>query len=419
MAKHSEKFEVLTNKASNYLQRQLKYSKKTSGNHERHWRYVGRFMRKRRIKSYTEDIGNRVLQDRFGDRSLLRHEKEFYNSVQMLNELLLTGKITTFPRMERRYQNFSGIMAEIIHGFIDEKRECRMSQSSIRYYTRNLFRFNSYCNSRSIGSAAEIDLNFVFAFLKDVVTYKGLPAIPILSTLRGFVKYLHQKNLIASDFSPKIPKYKKVSQPKLPSTYTKEEIQRLITSVDRSTPIGKRDYTVVLIAARLGLRASDIGNLRFENLQWDKSIIKLNQCKTGKELILPLLPDVGNAIIDYMKFGRPKSRDSHVFLCQRPPYGCFTNSNVVTHIVQRAFLRSGLVDKTRKFGSHSLRHTLGFRMLQESTLLPVITEVFGHQSSKSTRYYLRIDLQSMKQCMLDVPPVATSFYNQKGGFFYV
>jgi len=105
-------------------------------------------------------------------------------------------------------------------------------------------------------------------------------------------------------------------------------------------------------------------------------------------------------------------------LTGRPPYAQFYTSQVVTHVVQRAYKKAGIDIKGRRFGAHSLRHSLGFRMLEESTALPVISEVLGHQSTESTRYYLRIDLKSMRQCMLDVPSVPNSFYEQKGGFFY-
>jgi integrase len=240
----------------------------------------------------------------------------------------------------------------------------------------------------------------------------------VLSIIRTFIKHLFDQKIISENYHDKIPRYKRVDQPKLPSTYTKKEINQLLKSVERFSATGKRDYAVILMAARLGLRASDIACLKFENLLWDTSTIKLNQVKTGKELILPLLPDVGNAIIDYVKYGRPESGEPYIFLTHRPLYSRFGSSNVVTHIVQRGFLKAGLVTKQRRFGAHALRHTLGFRMLEESTVLPVISEVLGHTSTESARYYLRIDLQSMKQCMLNVPPVSKEFYTQKGGVFY-
>jgi integrase len=127
---------------------------------------------------------------------------------------------------------------------------------------------------------------------------------------------------------------------------------------------------------------------------------------------------VGNAIIDYLKYARPQSGEPYVFLTQRPPFGPLLSSNVVTHVVQRAFTKAGLRTAERRFGPHALRHSLSKRMLETRTVLPVIAQVLGHQSSESTRYYLRIDLESFKQCMLEVPQVNTPFYEQQGGAFY-
>ncbi|WP_431733805.1 tyrosine-type recombinase/integrase [Chondrinema litorale] len=146
--------------------------------------------------------------------------------------------------------------------------------------------------------------------------------------------------------------------------------------------------------------------------------MNIKQYKTGKELTLPLLADVGNALIDYLKFGRPKNKISYVFLTERPPCGRLNSSNVVTHVVQRAFLRAGINTKNRRFGPHALRHSLSFSMLNAQTALPVITEVLGHKNTESTKYYLRIDLHSMRQCMLEVPIVSTDFYLQKHELFY-
>src|SRR5690606_16535955 len=145
-----------------------------------------------------------------------------------------------------------------------------------------------------------------------------------------FMRYLFKQNLTVIDYSTKIPRYKTVAQPKIPSLYSKEEVERLLASVDRSSPIGKRNFAIILFAARLGLRASDISRLKFENINWDTNTIAINQVKTGKQLQLPLLPDIGNAVIDYLQYGRPDSEEPYVFLTGRPPYGCFTTSNVVT-----------------------------------------------------------------------------------------
>jgi len=165
------------------------------------------------------------------------------------------------------------------------------------------------------------------------------------------------------------------------------------------------------------LRASDIANLKFENLQWERCTIKFNQFKTGKNIELPMLPEVGNAIVDYMKYGRPKSNEAFIFLLSRSPYtpihGCS-----VTGIVHSSLVRAGISIENRKHGAHVLRHSLASILLEKGIILPIISEVLGHENTESAKFYLRIDLKSLRQCTLEVPSVAVSFYGQKGGYFY-
>ena len=412
----------MVSNALSYLENQLFYALSTVDDYRKIWKQIRNFMALNGIKRYTPDVGIQVIKHKFNDRSveeLSQYKRGFIKSILMLSEFQETCHIKILPRPRKKPIIFSGPIGEIISDFLDYKRvEERLSINSIHCYQRNLFRFLSFCNGNNICSVKDIDLVVILRFLNELGCRRETPVSIVISTLRSFIKYAFDEKLLATDYSQKIPRYKSVIQPKLPSTYAREEIEKLISSVERSSPIGKRNYAIILMAARLGLRASDISNLMFENLHWKTSTIEIEQFKTGKDLVLPLLPDVGNAIIDYLRYGRPKSAEPYVLLTERPPYGHFTTSNVVTHVVQRAFINAGINIKGKRFGPHSLRHSLGFRMLEQSTILPVISEVLGHESTKSTRYYLRIDLKSMRQCMLDVPPVPTDFYEQKGGVFY-
>jgi site-specific recombinase XerD len=208
---------------------------------------------------------------------------------------------------------------QLYSGYIFFKKGQRLSPHTLRSYNRYLFQFNNYCLEKNLRSINEVNLNLVVSYIRDISRRKGYPVRIVLSVIRTFVKYLIDQNIIPENYHDKIPKYRRVDQPKLPSTYTKREINRLLKSIERFSATGKRNYAVILMAARLGLRASDIACLKFENILWDTSTIKLNHVKTGKELILPLLPDVGNAIIDYIKYGRPESEEPHILLTQRPP----------------------------------------------------------------------------------------------------
>jgi integrase/recombinase XerD len=422
MDKQLQDFNQLTSDTVEYLRSIHRFSIRTIGHYKGGWRIIREYMIAKGIKRYSPSIGKKILNARFnnrGIRDLSRTEKMIFNSIVRLSEFQVSGKIDLRPLMHRRQFIFSRQLGKSISAFINHKTvNERLSLVRIWGYQRHLHAFFKYCNGQGVHSLSKVDLTFVLQFIRQLDSWKGHPIYQMISMLRGFIKFAHDQKLLKVDFSERIPKYRSIRQPKLPSTYSKEEILRLINSIDRSSAIGKRNYAIILLAARLGLRASDVSRLKFENIDWNASQIKITQIKTGKELMLPLLADVGNAIVDYLRFGRPSSEEAYIFLTERPPFGRFPTSNVVTHIVQRAFKRAAIDIKERRFGPHALRHSLGFRMLQESTVLPVISEVLGHESSESTRYYLRIDLQSMRQCMLDVPPVKDGFYMQKGGVFY-
>ncbi|MDP3915425.1 MAG: tyrosine-type recombinase/integrase [Bacteroidota bacterium] len=177
---------------------------------------------------------------------------------------------------------------------------------------------------------------------------------------------------------------------KLPSVYDADEIKRIEDAVGQSSAVGKRDYAMLLLATRLGLRSSDIAGLKFENLDWNRNIICLTQSKTKKVIELPLLTDVGEAVINYLKYGA----------------------------VSRTIIASGVDITGRKFDSHAMRHKLASQLLRNGTSLPVISETLGHSDTQATMNYLRIDINNLMRCSLDVPLVSASFYQQKGGLFY-
>ena len=424
MNKQIKEFNELMSKAGDYLESELSYSLSTIARYRRAWKEIKNYMVLNDIEHYDQKVEVLVHKKKLGGLSipkLSENERYLYHGSRMLTEFKSTGIITAPARSQRKEDSivFDGAIGEIITRFLEHKRlEERLTVSTLYGYRRNLFPFLQYCNKNSIHSIKDIDQVFILEYLRQLDCRKKTVVQVTIIALRSFMKYAYQQKLLAIDYSNKTPRYRSINQPKLPSIYSKDEIEKLIYSIDRSSPIGKRNYAITLLAARLGLRASDISRLQFTELHWDTSTIEIRQVKTGKELELPILPDVGNALIDYLKYGRPKSESPFVFLIAKAPYAQFHTSQVVTHVVQRAYRKAGIDVKGRRFGAHSLRHSLGLRMLEESTALPVISDVFGHKSTESTRYYLRIDLKSMKQCMLDVPPVPTNFYEQKGGIFY-
>ena len=174
---------------------------------------------------------------------------------------------------------------------------------------------------------------------------------------------------------------------------------------------------MVLLCSRLGMRVSDVANLEFGNIDWESNTINIIQYKTGNPLSLRLLPDVGNAIVVYLQYGRKQSSCNKVFLSLRPPYDGMTPASVHGAITV-AFAESGVKTEGRHHGGHALRFSLAQRMLDKSIPIPIISETLGHHEVDMTRTYVRIDFSHLRSCVLDVPDVPDSFYTQKGGCFY-
>jgi site-specific recombinase XerD len=230
-------------------------------------------------------------------------------------------------------------------------------------------------------------------------------------------RYWHEEKITDDNFTELIEHYKWTKREKIPSFYSASEVLDIEKSVERTSGVGKRNYAMLLLASRLGLRASDIAGLKFSNLHWERNEIQLTQFKTGNPVVLPLLSDVGNAIIDYLKHGRFKSESGQVFLSARAPYVPATQ-NIVCSAIAYMIQQSGVSTENRHHGPHSLRHSLSARLLENNVSIAVISEALGHSNTETTMSYLRIDISSLLKCSLAAPLVPDSFYTQKGGIFY-
>jgi len=409
-------FKEVTSLATTCLKSKLSRANGTLRYYNGHWRKLKRFMESKGIQFIDADICKDYLLQQYDNRdfdALPKRDKDIVKTISVLIEFMETGTIQS----AKEVTDFEGPIGQLMMDYLAFKASCRLAKHTIDEYEQHLSRFLRFLKENNVGSIDAVNQLLIIKYIKSVDPQKISLAHISIRVLRDYFKYLYSKHLLEIDISALMPKDNYKSQAKLPSTYTKQEIETLITTVDRSNAVGKRDYAIILLASRLGLRASDIANLKFENIVWEQNTISLRQFKTKNVIELPLLSEVGNAIIDYLKFGRPKSEEPFVFLCARSPYNSI-DTPVVTQIVLHAFAKTGINTKYKRHGPHALRHSLAGRLLESQTTLPVISEVLGHENTESTRFYLRIDLTSLRQCMLEVPAVSSDFYSQKGGFFY-
>jgi len=416
MGEERDAFSDITNGAADCLRKKRSRSDGTIRHYHVLWRKVFKYMESKGIRDFDSDVGKSFLIHAFGKydySKLTKPQRDLERAVNVLCEFHETG--TLLPVKEQT--EFIGPIGTLMSKYLAYNASIRLMKSTIEEKEHHLYRFLRYLTKHNIVSINAVSPLHVLKFIKGIDARFSILPHMTLRTLRGFFKYLYNQHLIDVDLSSIIPKDKFHKQPKLPSVYTANEIETILTSIDRGNANGKRNYAIVLLAARIGMRASDIANLRFENLLWDRCVIRYCQYKTGKNIELPLLPEIGNAIIDYLKYGRASSNEEFVFLLSRSPFTPI-HSCSVTGIVHSAIVRGGLCIENRKHGAHALRHSLAGILLEKGTVLPVISEILGHENTESARFYLRIDLKSLRKCTLEVPPVATSFYKQKGGYFY-
>jgi len=224
----------------------------------------------------------------------------------------------------------------------------------------------------------------------------------IVSDMRSFLRFLTMRGILQKDLSAEVPKIRVPRDATIPSVWDQELLIRLLGVVDRSSAKGKRDYAILLLAHRLGLRPGDIRTLKLDNLRWAESTIEITQAKTGTPLTLPLTNEVGESLIDYLKSGRPQTTHREVFLKVKPPFEPFGDRDSLHHIVKYWRQLAGITFRSpQRRGLHSLRHTLATRLLEKGTPFTTIAEILGHASVESTRIYAKADVEALRGVALD------------------
>jgi len=223
-----------------------------------------------------------------------------------------------------------------------------------------------------------------------------------LCAVRSLLRFAAGEGLIDVAVLEVVPAAKSSRQARIPSVWDRAEVAKILEAVDRGNPCGKRDYAIILLITRLGLRGIDVKRLEFADLDWPGNRLSVVQAKTGHRVQLPLLKDVGWALIDYIRSGRPQSDCPQVFIRHTAPIGPFSDQDHLHQILLKharvAHVRLG---EKRRHGMHSLRHTLATRLLEDGTPIEQIADILGHQSVASTGVYLKSSLGLLATCALD------------------
>ena len=248
------------------------------------------------------------------------------------------------------------------------------------------------------------DVHHLRAFVLEKSRGSGWAATKTCTTaLRMFVRFLIADGRCATGFEAAIPTVAHWRLSALPRYLQPDEVERLIESCDRTTPVGRRDRAILLLLARVGLRAGDIAHLCLSDIDWRGAWIHV--CgKSRRHTRLPLTQEVGQAIVAYLQNGRPQTNADTVFVCCRAPFRAFGSSCAISVIVDGALRRAGVVRPSRG-AAHLLRHSVATSMLREGASLQDIAAILRHRSIQTTQIYAKVDVTALRPIAQPWPEV--------------
>lgn len=360
--------------------------------------------------NYSQSLGADFLVARFRERGGLvstdeqsRKEEIYFRCMRMLAEYYNFGII-------HRRNDFLG---EIV--WPPSFRQCTEAffaaiikeGLSYGYVTRSRMIIHDlllFLDARMIHTPDEINIHDNDEFIKSFygLSPKGIETK--LCILRRYYRYLYLQGYIHIPLAERLPKVSIQGRMTFPIIWEQGEIDKIENSAERISPAGKRSYAMILLASRLGLRIGDIRNLKLHDIDWDKKQISIIQHKTQTPLLLPLPTDVGWAVIDYLKNGRPVTDSQNIFVRHRPPYDEFPINSTLNHIFSSVMVRAGLpAEKNTNVGWHTFRRSLATNLLQNNVEINIISEILGHSDPDITgKYYIQLDLENLKKCALEV-----------------
>jgi len=222
----------------------------------------------------------------------------------------------------------------------------------------------------------------------------------LTTALRSFLHYARYGGHISCDLAAAVPCVPNWSMASIPRAIPPEAVRQLLASIDRRTPVGRRDYAILLLLARLGLRASEVVSLELDDFDWAAGQLNVRG-KGNQRAALPVSPEVGRAMAAYLRDGRPLSPSRRAFLQAKAPIRGFLGAVAIPSIVRRALERAGIKSPTK--GAHQFRHALATQMLRGGASLTEIGEVLRHRSPQTTTIYAKVDLDALRPLALPWP----------------
>jgi len=375
------------------------YCSATLVNYRRIVSRISRFMKRRGTAYYSESVGALFLSDYIAKNPFFVQGRQRIKTVVRRLDDLYNGRdyaLVKQPHEVVSPPRFSGLLEEYLKYCTGSGNKEKTILKKCKY----CYDFLSLIAAAGCRNISEINSKYVCTAISKI-SNKDSYAI-----IRSFLQYLYENGTVNNDLSGTIPHYRRSVS--LPTTYTHDEIKRLENSVNRTTRTGKRDYAIILLASRLGIRAGDIAGMTLNAIDFTRASINFIQEKTGQPLSLPLLPEIREAVQDYVQYARPNAQNIFLFIRIQAPYNKISSSTIM-HAVSNYFKAAGIDTSNKKHGPHTLRSSMASSMVNGNIPYDVVRKALGHAGPQAIKSYAKADIENLRMHALDVPLPSGAF----------
>lgn len=385
---------------------ELGYTPSTLRHHRQAWNALKNLALAEGATYFTKELGFKLLQEHYHvdpyDSKLSEYKSMVRRSVMLLLEFQISGTIAKrTPKSEYIFPEGFRVAGEAYLSMLQS--EGRIKESTLRNHRHRLVAAALFFENHGVTGIEFVNTEIINLYLKTLAGCSQSYLSAVLHTLNRFFEFSSEQGYLSTSFAfPTVSVYK---DRKIPEYYSPEEISKILSAVDRGNPLGKRNYAMILLAARYGLRIGDIRTLKLTDVDFNTNQIHIIQQKTSKPLTLDLLPDVGWALIDYLKSGRPQVSTAEIFLRHVHPYGPLGESDNMGYVIRQYAVAAGIRKNTEKahHSFHMLRYSLASDLIQQGVSLTTISGILGHSQLSVTSRYTQLDIPQLMDCALEVP----------------
>ena len=383
----------------------LGYTASTLRHHRQAWNALKNLALAEGDTHFSKELGFKLLREHYKidpyESNLSEYKSVVRRSVMLLLEFQISGTIA--KRQPKGDYEFPAEFKDAGDQFMESLAELALAPGTIYNYRMRIFRAMSFFANHEASGFDNLNNELINLYMKTFAGYSKSYIADNMHALSKFLAFANDHEYTDKVFNfPTLTVYK---DRRVPEYFSGEEVSKILSSIDRGNALGKRNYAMVLLGARYGLRISDIISLKLGELDFVNNRICITQQKTGKPLTLDILPDVGWALIDYLKNGRPDAECDNVFLRHTHPYTAFARGSAMQYMLRQYALSAGIrkVGTEKRCSFHMLRYSLASDLIQRGVSLTTISGILGHSELNVTTLYTRLDVPQLKACALEVP----------------